>query len=297
MNILAFVQSLPSVTERRDLIKVLDQLAVEFDDTVGPIVSDMMEAFKDTPLKSNIAKRMDMVMHRYVNYQGSSLPTILEALINVRSCFEVIRKDVRNIFSVSFTNTNLSFDKANVLKFIEALAFYIRYARKYMLFLVAAETAMIGKASPSSWTASELEWIDDNMDQFAGLYVAMSQPPVKFKARLNAASNAQVEESTYQLAQQSLGSSKTDPLEMAGFSPRSNPFVLFGRLLAEIQVHRYNLAKEEYYGLQLRLQELRDIAAGQGANPVIQKQIRQYEVRISDYEFEMAKTIEKAGLK
>ena len=60
---------------------------------------------------------------------------------------------------------------------------------------------------------------------------------------------------------------------------------------------RYNLAKEEYYGLQLRLQELRDIAAGQGANPVIQKQIRQYEVRISDYEFEMAKTIEKAGLK
>lgn len=297
MNILAFVQSLPSVTERRDLIKVLDQLAVEFDDTVGPIVSDMMEAFKDTPLKSNIAKRMDMVMHRYVNYQGSSLPTILEALINVRSCFEVIRKDVRNIFSVSFTNTNLSFDKANVLKFIEALAFYIRYARKYMLFLVAAETAMIGKAAPSSWTASELEWIDDNMDQFAGLYVAMSQPPVKFKARLNAASNAQVEESTYQLAQQSLGSSKTDPLEMAGFSPRSNPFVLFGRLLAEIQVHRYNLAKEEYYGLQLRLQELRDIAAGQGANPVIQKQIRQYEVRISDYEFEMAKTIEKAGLK
>lgn len=297
MNILAFVQSLPSVTERRDLIKVLDQLAVEFDDTVGPIVSDMMEAFKDTPLKSNIAKRMDMVMRRYVNYQGSSLPTILEALINVRSCFEVIRKDVRNIFSVSFTNTNLSFDKANVLKFIEALAFYIRYARKYMLFLVAAETAMIGKAAPSSWTASELEWIDDNMDQFAGLYVAMSQPPVKFKARLNAASNAQVEESTYQLAQQSLGSSKTDPLEMAGFSPRSNPFVLFGRLLAEIQVHRYNLAKEEYYGLQLRLQELRDIAAGQGANPVIQKQIRQYEVRISDYEFEMAKTIEKAGLK
>jgi len=296
MNILAFVQSLPSVLERRDLIKIMDQLAVEYDDTVGPIVSDMSEAFRGVQLKSNLAKRMDMVMHRYVNYTGSSLDLILSTLVNVRSSFEIIRKDIRSVFSVSFTNTNLSFDKANVLKFIEALAFYIRYARKYMLFLIAAETSQLGKSTPAKWTAAESEWIDTNMDQFAGLYVAMSMPPSQFKARLNGASNAQVEEATFQVAQQSLGTNKIDPLEMAGFSPRMNPLMLMGRFIAEMQVERYNAAKEEYYGIQLRLQEMRDIVAGQGTNPMIQKQIQQYEKRASEYEFEMAKIQEKAGL-
>jgi len=124
----------------------------------------------------------------------------------------------------------------------------------------------------------------------------MSMPPSQFKARLNGASNAQVEEATFQVAQQSLGTNKIDPLEMAGFSPRMNPLMLMGRFIAEMQVERYNAAKEEYYGIQLRLQEMRDIVAGQGTNPMIQKQIQQYEKRASEYEFEMAKIQEKAGL-
>lgn len=297
MNILSFVQSLPSVLERRDLANIMDQLAMEYDDTVGPIITDVKEAFQGQALKSNLSKRMDAVMRRHVNFQGSSLDVILNALANVRGCFEIVRKDIRQTFSVTFTNTNLSFDKANILKFVEALSFYIRYARKYLLMLVAAESAAIGKATPAKWSAAETDWIDSSMEQFAGLYVAMSQPPSQFKTKLSQASNAQVEEATFQVAQQSLGMGKTDPLQMAGFSPRSNPFMLVGKWIAEMQVASYNNAKEEYFGLQLRLQELRDMQSGQGTNPQIQKQIQAYEKRSSDFEFEMAKIREKAGLK
>lgn len=296
MNILSFVQSLPAVLERRDLSNIMDQLAMEYDDTLGPIVADVKEVFQGQALKSNLSKRMDTVMHRHVHFTGSSLDLILNTLVNVRSCFEVIRKDIRQTFSVTFTNTNLSFDKANILKFVEALAFYIRYARKYLLMLVAAETAALGKSTPAKWSAAETDWIDSSMDQFAGLYVAMSQPPSQFKAKLSQASSAQVEEATFQVAQQSLGMGKTDPLQMAGFSPRSNPFLLAGKYIAEMQVASYNNAKEEYFGLQLRLQELRDIQQGQGTNPQIQKQIQAYEKRASDFEYEMAKIREKAGL-
>lgn len=297
MNILAFVQSLPNVTERRDVIRLLDQLATEYDDTVGPIVSDMVEAFATVQPKSNLAKRMDTVLRRHVNYTGPSLGVILTTLINLRSCFEIVRKDIRNTFSVSFTNTNLSFDKANVLKFIEAVAFYIRYARKYLLFLVAAETSAAGGQTPAKWSAAEIDWIDSNMDQFAGLYVAMSLPPAQFKTRLAGASNAQVEESTFQVAQQSLSEAKTDPLQMASFSPRQNLLMLVGKFLAELQVARYNSAKEEYYSLQLRLQELRDVQAGIGSNPMIQKQIQAYEKRVSEYEYDISRIEEKAGIK
>lgn len=296
MSILSFIESLPAVMERRQILTVIDQLKMEYDDTVAPFIAEVREAFAGIPMKSMLMKRMDSTMRRYVSFNGNSLGLILNNLTNLRASFDIIEKDVRTAFSVQFTNTNMSYERANVLKFIEAVAFYIRYARKFILFAVAQEALAIGKATPPKWSAAESEWVDSNMDQFSGLFVTMSLPPSEFKARIQRASNATVEASTFQIAQQSLGIQKTDPLEMDGFSPRQNPFMMMGKFLAEMQVSRYHEAKEEFYGLQLRMQELKDVAAGEPSNPVIQKQIQAYEKRISEYEYEMRKIEEKAGL-
>lgn len=296
MSILSFIESLPAVMERRNVMNVIDQLKMEYDDTIAPFLDDVRAAFQSVEMKSMLAKRMDTVTRRYVSFNGNSFGLILNNLSNIRGVFDIIEKDVKSAFSVQFTNTNMSFERANVLKFIDALAFYIRYARKYMLFVIAQESMAIGKATPPKWSPAESEWIDTNMDQFAGLYVTMSLPPDQFKARIQKASNAIVDPGTFQIAQQQLGVQKTDPLEMDGFSARINPFLFLGKLMAEMQVKRYHEAKEEFYGLQLRLQELKDIAAGEPANPVVQKQIQAYEKRISEYEFEIHRIEEKAGL-
>lgn len=277
-------------------MNAVDQLKMEYDDTVAPFIDEVREAFAGVQMKSMLMKRMDTVHRRYVSFQGNSLGLILNNLSNIRSSFDIIEKDVKTAFSVQFTNNNMSFERANVLKFIEALAFYIRYARKFMLFAIAQESLAVGKATAPKWSPAESEWIDTNMDQFAGLYVTMSLPPAEFKSRIQKASNATVDPQTFQLAQQSLGSQKTDPLEMDGFSPRQNIFLMAGKFLAEMQVNRYHEAKEEFYGLQLRLQELKDLNAGEPSNPVIQKQIQAYEKRISEYEYEMRKIEEKAGV-
>lgn len=296
MSILSFIQSLPSVMERRQVMNVIDQLKLEYDDTISPIIDDVREAFNGVPKKSMLAKRMDLVTRRYVSFNGDALNLLLNNLTNIRSSFDIIEKDVKSAFSVQFTNTNMSFERANVLKFIEALAFYIRYARKYLLFLVASESAAIGKATAMKWSAAEVEWIDAYMGDFAALYQTMALPPSEFKARIQRASNATIDEATFQMAMQSLGAQKTDPLQMDGFSPRQNPFMMLGKFLSEMQVTRYNEAKEEFYGLQLRLQELNDLKAGEPSNPVIQKQIQAYEKRISEYEYELRTIEEKAGL-
>lgn len=296
MSILSFVRSFAPVMERRELLNVIDQLQLEYDDTLAPILGDVREAFGATPLKSMFARKVETTMRRSINFNSSALDLILHSLENLRGNFEVIRKEVRSLFSIQFTNSNLSFDRANMLKFIEAMAFYIRYGRKFILFMVANEAATLGKATPAKWTPAEHEWIDSNLDQFASLYTTMSLPASELKARLNKASNATVDEATYQLAEQSLGAAKTDPLNMSGFNPSNNPLMLLGKFMAEAQVERYRLAKEEFFGLQLRLQELRDLQKGEGANPVIGKNIQDYERRISSYEFEIKKIEERAGL-
>jgi hypothetical protein len=296
MSILAFIESMPAVMERRSVLAAVEQLKMEYDDTVAPFIDDVRAAFEGVEMKSVLMKRMDTVTRRFVSFNGNSFNLILNNLANLRNAFPIIEKDVRTAFSVQFTNTNMSFERANVLKFIEALAFYIRYGRKFMLFAIAQEALAAGKATPPKWSAAEAEWINDNMDQFAGLYVTMSLPPDQFKARLQKASNAIVDSGTFAIAQQSLGVAKTDPLEMDGFSPRQNIFMMAGKFLAELQVSRYHEAKEEFYGLQLRLNELQELLKGEPANPVVQKQIQAYEKRISEYTYEMRRIEEKAGI-
>jgi len=296
MSLLSFIQDLPAVLERRQVMNVVDQLKLEYDDTISPILDDIRETFQGKPMKSMLNKRMDTITRRFVSFNGDSLQLILRNLTNIRGYFELLERDVKAAFSVQFTNSNISFERANVLKFIEALAFYIRYARKYLLFLVAQESAAIGKATASKWSAAEIEWVDTYMDDFAALYQTMAIQPNEFKSRIQKSSSAIIEESTYQVAMQQLGAQKTDPFHMDGFSPRQNPFMLLGKFIAEMQVTRYNEAKEEFYGLQLRLQELRDLQAGQPANPKIQQLIQSYEKRISEYEYDMKQIEEKAGL-
>lgn len=296
MSLLSFVQSLPNVLERRQVMNVVDQLKLEYDDTISPILDDVRETYQGKQLKSILNKRMDTVTRRFVSFNGDSLTLILNNLTNIRGYFELLERDVKSAFSVQFTNTNMSFERANVLRFIEALAFYIRYARKYLLFLTAQESATIGKSTAGKWSAAEIEWVDSHMVTFAELYQTMAIQPNEFKARIQRTSNAVIDESTYQVAMQSLGAQKTDPFQMDGFSPRQNPFMMLGKFLAEMQVTRYNEAKEEFYGLQLRLQELRDLSDGQPANPKVQKLIQDYEKRISEYEYELKQIEEKAGL-
>lgn len=296
MSLLSFIQSLPSVLERRQVMNVIDQLKLEYDDTISPILDDVRDAFAGKPLKSMLNKRMDTATRRFVSFQGDSLQLIIRNLTNIRGYFELLERDVKTAFSVQFTNSNLTFERANILKFIEALAFYIRYARKYLLFLVAQEAATAGKATAVKWSPAEVEWINDHMSDFASLYQTMSIQPSEFKALVQKASNGVIDESTYQVAMQTLGAQKTDPFMIDGFSPRQNPFMMLGKYLAEMQVTRYNEAKEEYYGLQLRLQEYRDLQAGQPASPKIQKLIQDYEKRISEYEYDLKQIEEKAGL-
>lgn len=296
MSILSFIQSLPAVLERRQVMNMVDQLKLEYDDTISPILDDVRETLGGKQPASILGKRMDTVTRRFVSFNGSSLNLILNNLTNIRGYFELLERDIKSAFSVQFTNTNMSFERANVLKFIEALAFYIRYARKYLLFLVGAESAAMGKATASKWSPAEIEWVNTHMDDFASLYQTFSMQPNEFKSRVQKASNATVDESTYAVAMQSLGAQKTDPFMLDGFSPRQNPFMLWGKFMAEGQVCRYKEAQEELYGLQLRLQEFRDIESGQPANPKVQKLIQDYEKRISEYEFELRQIEEKAGL-
>lgn len=296
MNILGYVKELAPVMERRELLKQLEQLQIEYDDTISPVLMELEEVFSQMPLKSVLNRKIQMAFSKRYNGNKPAVLSLLSSIKVVRGNFDTLKAETKSLFAIQFTNVNLSFSRASLLKYIEAVAFYLRYTRKMALFLVAQEAALLGKATRQRWSSAETEWVESNIDQYVELYLSMSVTPQQLKQNIRQASEAIVNDETYQVAEQSLGQERIDPLKLDNFSPRHNPFLILGRILAEYQVERYLLSQQELYGLQLRLEELRVLLQGDPTSPTIQKQIEAYENRISDYEFEIAKLEERAQL-
>lgn len=296
MNILGYVKELAPVMERRELLKQLEQLQIEYDDTISPVLMELEEVFSQMSLKSVLNRKIQMAFSKRYNGNKPAVLSLLSSIKVVRGNFDTLKAETKSLFAIQFTNVNLSFNRASLLKYIEAVAFYLRYTRKMALFLVAQEAALLGKATRQRWSSAETDWVESNINQYVELYLSMSVTPQQLKQNIRQASEAIVNDETYQVAEQSLGQERIDPLKLDNFSPRHNPFLILGRLLAEYQVERYLLSQQELYGLQLRLEELRVLLQGDPTSPTIQKQIEAYENRISDYEFEIAKLEERAQL-
>lgn len=288
MRLLEYVGSLAPIKERKDLLNQIAGLEEEYDSTVAPILPEVRDLLLAMDTKSQLGQKYVGAMSRAVNFRGNFLELFFKSLENARASLSTVVAEIRRLFAFQFTNTNLTIQRANILKFVDALSFYIRWGRKFMLFLVTQESQARGKATSNSFSPAETDWVQSNMDQFIGLYPAMILTPSELKAKLNQASDAEINPETYDLATRSLGDAKMDPLRMSGFSPQQNPFLILGKIIAEMRVARFRAAEEEYKALQFRILELRELLAGNPSSPMLQKQIRMYEERLSEFEFELA---------
>lgn len=298
MNILQYVKSLQPVTEKRELLKSLDQINLEYTDTLLPVLDEAAEALTvNFKPKSNYYKKFDRQVRNSINSSNSSLSLALQSIRNLRVVIDVTKKEVKDKLGIQFTNRGMSYNKANVVKMVDALAFYVKYSRKFLLVMTAAEANQLGNATREKWSPAERDQIENSLSEFTSLIPTMLKSETELKRSFAQGSNALIEDDTFALSSQQLPVSQTDPLMLNNFSPANNPFVSLGKWWAEIKHNRYQLAKEELYGLQLRLEELRVLKSGDSTNPVIQQQIQAYEKRISDYEYYIAKIEEKAGVR
>ncbi len=298
MNILQYVNSLQPVTEKRELLKSLDQISLEFSDTLMPVLDEVTEALTvNFNPKSNYYKKFDRQVRNSINSSNPPMVLALQSIRNLRVVIDVTKKEVKDKLGIQFTNRGMSYNKANIVKMVDALAFYVKYSRKFLMVMVAAEASQLGNATREKWSPAERDQIENSLSEFTSLIPTMLKGEAELKRSFTQASNALIEADTFALSSQQLSVSQTDPLMLNNFSPASNPYISLGKWWAEVKHNRYQLAKEELYGLQLRLEELRALKAGDSTNPVIQQQIQAYEKRISDYEYRIAQIEEKAGVR
>lgn len=296
MNLLDYVTLFPPVFERKSVLNTLSQLEEEYGSTLAPLLDDVEPVILGNVGKSNMANRYRAALQRRVNTQGDPFVYLFASLRNLPSNFQVMEGEIKRLFSFQFTNTSLTVNRANALRYVDALNFYIQYARKLLLVVVAEECQSLGRATPLNWAPAEMQNFETGMTQFVELYLSMSLPADKLKQRLAAAADAEISIDTFELATRSLGDARMDPLQMAGFSPQRNPLMLLGKLIAEMRVVRYDAAEDECRALKHRMMELQGMLANDPTSPTLQQAIKKYEKRVSNYEFEMEQIAKRAKI-
>ncbi|MFO5854406.1 hypothetical protein [Klebsiella pneumoniae] len=211
MRIIDYVRELAPVTERRELLNQIRSLREEYDATLAPIIDDVGEVFGNMQLKSDLGMRLSTELRRAISFNTEPIKLVLDTLSNIRGSFDMIESEIRRLFAIQFTNSNLTFDRANMLRFVDGLSFYIRYGRKLLLNLIAQEAMKLGKATELKSSRAEKEWLYTNMAQFITLYPAMSLKTNELILRLSRASSAEDNEGTYEEAESALTIAQQEP--------------------------------------------------------------------------------------
>jgi hypothetical protein len=219
------------------------------------------------------------------------VPTILEALNNTARNLDVVEQMVISQFNEEVVSSALTYKKASILQYLDAVQFISNYARKLANFLMVAETATFPEsdvAVKTSFVPAEVNFIHDKLTMFAQALVAIACKPDELSKRIDEAPEVVVKAATAGAVAQTLGSAKTDPMKMNFIASTWNPFYHIGKAIAEWQVGKYNSAKEELQLVQMRKLYLEKLQAKK-PDAALASEIDYMEKRVQDMNAKIAK--------
>lgn len=303
MNPLKFVQGLSPVLDRRQVVSEIKQVRDELTDNTMPELRQFQELFttagsntKPVPLDSKWVKQFERGLSRHMRFRGTSwvdawVDTLEKTQFHLGDLEDLVRKE----FGSEIPRSGMSFEKVTLLQVIEMMGFFVTYSRKLMLRITGEESTVQSKATKYTPSRGERELVDEQLDTFYLVFATLYQQK-DLKTTLTKLSDALIDEDTYEVARQSIPHNKQEALRVGMFSPSNNPFFIAGKWFAEWQVKRYQAAKEERQALQLRYQELRELAEDGNVNPKLQQHITHTENRIESLNYKIQKIYDDNAL-
>ena len=203
-----------------------------------------------------------------------------------------IEKQIEKIYNEEVSGAGITYLKANLLQFLECLAFASKFSRKFLNYYFICETAHADpENSPvvsDALQPAEIDWIKANFLAFCTAVGIVTTATPNLKRALDAIPDVAVTPENLKTMGQTLGQNKLDPLMLGLLPPGLNPIYHIGIRVAEWQVKRHELAKEELKTVQMRIYNLQRIADGK-PDASVQKQIDYYQGRANTLTFKIAK--------
>lgn len=299
MSLTSFVRSLEPIYERRQIRDAITAVRTELEDFTQPVLKDYVAFYQNRLVRSETARLFKRKLASQVSYRDSLWAVVMqESLDTLRKDLNVIDDIVRADFTGTIASDDISFNRANVLRFIELSGFYVRYMRKLILATIGEESRFVPRATPFNISQGEAEIVTLGMDSFVRFTAMILRTKQSFGQVMRGISDASMTTNELEVVTSALGIPKTDPFSLSSYNKQFNPILSLGKAFAEWQVKRFQAAKEERTSLQLRLQELRELEQESGGtpNPKLQQFITHTEKRIEGLDYSIGKFEEETRL-
>lgn len=293
MKIGKYVGSLLPTFDRGQVEEDLRVLKEELSDTTIPPYESAADYFGREGFQSRECDDFNSLFDRQVDVERKLKDiypvTIHKVLERTLETANMLESEVDRYFGRDIAAGGMTYARANLLRLVEVSYFVSRYARKLLLWTYDQEKKAAGREIGNPFTRVEIAWIHENRNGFFAALRVLGRPTKEIKGALVNIPDMVVVPEEVEVAEQTVGSGKLDPLRMGLLPPKLNPIYHVRMAIAEFQVARHQVAQEEKRALEYRLLALRDIRNEGGGDARLEQQIEYTENRVKKLNHRLAK--------
>lgn len=296
MTIGKYVSSLlPSFDKSRveEDIRVLNE---ELRENTLPPYKAASEHFSREKLGARDTQEFDRTFSRNVNLeralQGRYPISIYRILDRSVETLGVLENEVDKLFGRDIAAGGLTYTRANLLKLLEVLSFSAKYARKLLIWTYMEEKRALGREVGEPFTKAETQWMYENRNTFFSAMTVLARKPSEISGALKNIPDMVVVPDEVDIAEQTVGSNRLDPLRMGIIPIKLNPIYHIRMAISEFQVARFKAGTEERRALEYRLLALKELKEGH-EDARLEQEIQYTENRIKKLNHKLAKMEEE----
>lgn len=293
MAILSYFKSLIPSLEKRTILE-------DINNSLGELKTSTLPIFKQAQTPMGAAnykfkdKNLDAFAKKFsrdnkTGIKGNFIGVSFEVAKRLEENSDNLLKVVDVIFEGGMISSAITYKKASLLQYIEAMSFFQKYARKMLHLAYMAETAAVDSSVDvgAQLTDGEMVWLKQNEDAFIGCLTGLSMKAGVFVQALDETPDVIVNPDNILVVNATMGG-KTDPFKMNFISANMNIIYHFRLRIAEWQNARYEAALQERKAIELRILHMQNVIHSK-ADPKLEEQIQYNEARLEKLNYKIKK--------
>lgn len=263
MSILNFVNGLIPSFGKKDVREKINVIGSKINEIAIPMIDNLLQDLNEAELKSAYGKKLSQLA-RNPHEKAPYLSYTKRSLESASKLTDLLQDFSGKHLGADIRVEGLTYQKANFLRLIELLDFFVDYSIRQMTFLVASESNIeaFGHGDGNPFTQAELRFLDINQSAWFRVAELLQNDPKTIVAKIEKVPEVLLADGDPSQVP-ALAGGNADPLRM-GFIPGvSHIFHWLGMRKVDWELARYDRAMKEKRDVELRLEALRQRRSGQ----------------------------------
>lgn len=290
-KLLNFLQSLLPAFDKSRILDNLDDLENTLQTNTLPPLKTIAETVGDRQFKNAWAKGFNTAFLDKVKLKGrvrgNSYVVMNQIMQTVESNIPKLRQMVEKQFADDVLRDNMSIVRANLIQYIEVIDFAITMTNRLLILTMDLEESEVTK-KPLDIPPAEYKWLESRLTNYYAAMTILAGNTAELEDRFKKMPDMVINESNASNVNAVVSPLETDPYNFGFIGVKYNPIYHVRIAIAEYQVQKYYLAKEQKTALELKLMRMKQLDDGT-LDAKLQQQIEYTQMRIEKLSYEIKK--------